>query len=147
MIVIRIISATGRLKNKIDFSEAIEVHNAILNLLQWIDPEIIDFININSLYIIIKNLICLLNSEFIFNYKVPEGMYPGMYTAVAKTVNGNSDIIIESKFITTTLAATNVDGLYGMALNPFTTEMFVVYGIDGISSNDGRFSYKKQRST
>jgi hypothetical protein len=38
------------------------------------------------------------NSEFIFNYKVPEGMYPGMYTAVAKTVNGNSDIIIESKF-------------------------------------------------
>jgi hypothetical protein len=32
-------------KNKIDFSEAIEVHNAILNLLQWIDPEIIDFIN------------------------------------------------------------------------------------------------------
>ena len=32
-------------KNKIDFSEAIEVHNAILNLLQWIDPAIIDFIN------------------------------------------------------------------------------------------------------
>jgi len=32
-------------KNKIDFSEAIEVHNSILNLLQWIDPEIIDFIN------------------------------------------------------------------------------------------------------
>ena len=32
-------------KNKIDFSEAIEVYNSILNLLQWIDPEIIDFIN------------------------------------------------------------------------------------------------------
>ena len=27
--------------------------------------EIIDFININSLYITIKNLICLLNSEVI----------------------------------------------------------------------------------
>lgn len=38
------------------------------------------------------------NSEFIFNYTVPQGMYPGMYTAVAKTINGNSEIIIESKF-------------------------------------------------
>lgn len=38
------------------------------------------------------------NSEFIFNYRVPQGMYPGMYTAVAKTINGNSEIIIESKF-------------------------------------------------
>ena len=38
------------------------------------------------------------NSEFIFNYTVPQGMYPGMYTAVAKAINGNSEIIIESKF-------------------------------------------------
>ena len=38
------------------------------------------------------------NSEFIFNYTVPQGMYPGMYTAVAKTINGNSEVIIESKF-------------------------------------------------
>ena len=39
-----------------------------------------------------------INSEFIFNYTVPQGMYPGMYTAVAKAINGNSEIIIESKF-------------------------------------------------
>ena len=38
------------------------------------------------------------NSEFIFNYTVPQGMYPGMYTAVAKTINGSSEVIIESKF-------------------------------------------------
>ena len=38
------------------------------------------------------------NSEFIFNYTVPQGMYPGLYTAVAKTVNGNSEVVIESKF-------------------------------------------------
>lgn len=38
------------------------------------------------------------NSEFIFNYTVPEGMYPGLYTAVAKTVKDNSEIIIESRF-------------------------------------------------
>ena len=38
------------------------------------------------------------NSEFIFNYIVPEGTYPGLYTAIAKTVKGNSEIIIESRF-------------------------------------------------
>lgn len=38
------------------------------------------------------------NSEFIFNYTVPTSMFPGLYTAVAKTVKGNSEIIIESKF-------------------------------------------------
>ena len=38
------------------------------------------------------------NSEFVFNYKVPEGTYPGVYTAVAKTVKDNFQIIIESKF-------------------------------------------------
>lgn len=38
------------------------------------------------------------NSEFIFTYLVPQGIYPGIYTAIAKTVKDNFDITIESKF-------------------------------------------------
>ena len=32
-------------QNTVDFTEAIQVHEAILNLLKWIDPEILKFIN------------------------------------------------------------------------------------------------------
>ena len=32
-------------QNTVDFTEAIQVHEAILNLLTWIDPEILKFIN------------------------------------------------------------------------------------------------------
>lgn len=53
----------------------------------------------------------------------------------ADTIAGGNISIVESKFITTTLAATNVDGIFGMALNPFTDEMFVVYGVDAVSGN------------
>lgn len=53
----------------------------------------------------------------------------------ADTIAGGNLVLVESKFMTTTLAATSVDGLYGMSLNPFTNEMYVVYGVDGTSSN------------
>jgi hypothetical protein len=38
------------------------------------------------------------NSEFVFNYKVPETLFPGKYTVVAKTFKDNLEIIIESSF-------------------------------------------------
>ena len=38
------------------------------------------------------------NSEFVFNYKVPENLFPARYTVVAKTFKDNLEIIIESTF-------------------------------------------------
>jgi hypothetical protein len=38
------------------------------------------------------------NSEFVFNYKVPQNIYPGKYTVVAKTFKDGIEIIIESNF-------------------------------------------------
>jgi hypothetical protein len=38
------------------------------------------------------------NSEFIFHYKVPEGIFPGPYTIIAKTVKSGLPLVIETRF-------------------------------------------------
>jgi hypothetical protein len=38
------------------------------------------------------------NSQFCFNYTVPQNFFPGIYTAVAKTFRENEEITIESRF-------------------------------------------------
>jgi hypothetical protein len=38
------------------------------------------------------------NSEFVFNYTVPEGAFPGIYTVVAKTLKDDVQLVIESRF-------------------------------------------------
>lgn len=38
------------------------------------------------------------NSEFVFNYKIPENLFPGKYTVIAKTFKDTLEIIIESSF-------------------------------------------------
>lgn len=38
------------------------------------------------------------NSEFSFHYTVPENIFPGIYTVIAKTFKDDLEIIIESKF-------------------------------------------------
>jgi hypothetical protein len=34
------------------------------------------------------------NSEFVFNYKIPENLFPGKYTVIAKTFKDTLEIII-----------------------------------------------------
>lgn len=38
------------------------------------------------------------NAEFSFNYKIPENIFPGIYTVIAKTIKDGIEIAIESKF-------------------------------------------------
>ena len=38
------------------------------------------------------------NSEFTFNYKIPENAFPGLYSVIAKTQKNGFEIAIESKF-------------------------------------------------
>jgi hypothetical protein len=38
------------------------------------------------------------SNEFIFHYTIPENIFPGIYTVVAKTVKDSIDLIIESRF-------------------------------------------------
>ena len=38
------------------------------------------------------------NSEFVFYYKVPENIFPGIYTLIAKTAKEGIDLIVESRF-------------------------------------------------
>ena len=38
------------------------------------------------------------NGEFVFSYTVPENIFPGLYTVIAKTKKDSLDLIIESRF-------------------------------------------------
>ena len=38
------------------------------------------------------------NSEFSFNYRIPENIFPGIYTVVAKTFKDDLELTIESRF-------------------------------------------------
>jgi hypothetical protein len=39
-----------------------------------------------------------LNSEFIFHYKVPENIFPGVYTVIAKTIKEGTELVVEARF-------------------------------------------------
>lgn len=38
------------------------------------------------------------NSEFVFHYKIPENIFPGIYTVIAKTIRNGIDLFVESRF-------------------------------------------------